>query len=60
MSGFTVGDQTVGSPLITPEIEKQFQEEEKLITEVTEETFEPIERTNEQNAAIEQVKNASY
>ncbi|KXT86076.1 hypothetical protein STRDD11_00057 [Streptococcus sp. DD11] len=58
MAGFTVGDTTVGSPLITPEIEKQFQEEEKLITEVTEETFQPIERTDEQNAAVEQVKNA--
>jgi len=40
------------------EIEKQFKEEEKLISEVTEETFEPIERTDEQNAAVEQVKNA--
>ena len=58
MAGFTVGDTTVGSPLITPEIEKQFKEEEKLISEVTEETFEPIERTDEQNAAVEQVKNA--
>lgn len=58
MAGFTVGDATVGSPLITPEIEKQFKEEEKLISEVTEETFEPIERTDEQNAAVEQVKNA--
>ena len=58
MAGFTVGDTTVGSPLITPEIEKQFKEEEKLISEVTEETFEPIERTDEQNVAVEQVKNA--
>lgn len=58
MAGFTVGDTTVGSPLITPEIEKQFKEEEKLIAEVTEETFKPIERTDEQNAAVEQVKNA--
>lgn len=58
MAGFTVGDTIVGSPLITPEIEKQFKEEEKLISEVTEETFEPIERTDEQNAAVEQVKNA--
>lgn len=58
MAGFIVGDTTVGSPLITPEIEKQFKEEEKLISEVTEETFEPIERTDEQNAAVEQVKNA--
>ena len=47
MAGFTVGDTTVGSSLITPEIEKQFKEEEKLISEVTEETFEPIERTDE-------------
>lgn len=58
MAGFTVGDTIVGSPLITPEIEKQFKEEEKLISEVTEETFEPIERTDEQNVAVEQVKNA--
>lgn len=58
MAGFTVGDTIVGTPLITPEIEKQFKEEEKLISEVTEETFEPIERTDEQNVAVEQVKNA--
>lgn len=56
---FKVGDTVVGnSPLITEEVEVQLKEEEQLLTEVTEETFTPIELTDEQSAAIRQVKDA--
>lgn len=62
MSGFTVGDKLVATPGLSEEqiaqIEKEQKQEQKLLTEVTEETFSPIERTSEQESAIAEVKNA--
>lgn len=58
MAGFTVGNTVVGSPLINDEVKEQLKQEEQLLQEVTEETFKPIERTSEQDAAIVEVKNA--
>lgn len=62
MSGFTVGGKLVETPGLTTEqiaqIEKEQKQEQKLLTEVTEETFSPIERTPEQDSAISAVKNA--
>ena len=62
MSGFTVGDKLVATPGLSEEqiaqIEKEQKQEQKLLTEVTEETFSPIERTSEQENAITEVKNA--
>lgn len=62
MTGFTVGDKLVATPGLSEEqiaqIEKEQKQEQKLLTEVTEETFSPIERTPEQDSAISAVKNA--
>lgn len=62
MTGFTVGDKLVATPGLSEEqiaqIEKEQKQEQKLLTEVTEETFTPIERTPEQDSAISAVKNA--
>ena len=62
MTGFTVGDKLVATPGLTEEqiaqIEKEQKQEQQLLTEVTEETFSPIERTSEQENAITEVKNA--
>lgn len=62
MTGFTVGDKLVETPGLTTEqiaqIEKEQKQEQQLLTEVTEETFSPIERTPEQDSAISAVKNA--
>lgn len=62
MSGFTVGNKLVATPGLSEEqiaqIEKEQKQEQKLLTEVTEETFSPIERTPEQDSAISAVKNA--
>lgn len=62
MTGFTVGNTLVATPGLSNEqiaqIEKEQQQEQELLTEVTEETFAPIERTPEQNNAISSVKNA--
>lgn len=59
MSTFKVGSTTIGeSPLINESVKKQLQEEEQLLQEVTTDTFTPITRTDEQDAAITQVKNA--
>lgn len=62
MTGFTVGDKLVATPGLSEEqiaqIEKEQKQEQKLLTEVTEETFSPIERTPEQDNAISAVKNA--
>lgn len=62
MTGFTVGDKLVATPGLSEEqiaqIEKEQKQEQKLLTEVTEETFSPIERTSEQESAIAEVKNA--
>ena len=62
MTGFTVGDKLVATPGLSEEqiaqIEKEQKQEQQLLTEVTEETFSPIERTSEQESAITEVKNA--
>ena len=62
MTGFTVGDKLVATPGLSEEqiaqIEKEQKQEQQLLTEVTEETFSPIERTPEQDSAISAVKNA--
>lgn len=59
MSTFKVGNTTIGdSPLINEEVKEQLKQEEQLLQEVTEQTFKPIERTSEQEAAIAEVKNA--
>lgn len=59
MSTFKVGSTTIGeSPLINESVKQQLQEEEQLLQEVTTDTFTPITRTDEQDAAISQVKNA--
>lgn len=62
MTGFTVGGKLVETPGLTTEqiaqIEKEQKQEQQLLTEVTEETFSPIERTPEQDSAISAVKNA--
>lgn len=62
MTGFTVGDKLVATPGLSEEqiaqIEKEQKQEQQLLTEVTEETFSPIERTSEQDSAITEVKNA--
>ena len=62
MTGFMVGDKLVATPGLSEEqiaqIEKEQKQEQKLLTEVTEETFSPIERTPEQDSAITEVKNA--
>lgn len=62
MTGFTVGNTLVATPGLSNEqiaqIEKEQQQEQELLIEVTEETFAPIERTPEQNNAISSVKNA--
>lgn len=62
MTGFTVGNTLVATPGLSNEqiaqIEKEQKHEQELLTEVTEETFAPIERTPEQNNAISSVKNA--
>ena len=59
MSTFKVGNATIGdSPLINDEVKAQLKQEEQLLQEVTEQTFKPIERTSEQDAAITEVKNA--
>lgn len=62
MTGFTVGNTLVATPGLSNEqiaqIEKEQKKEQELLTEVTEETFAPIERTPEQNNAISGVKNA--
>lgn len=62
MTGFTVGNTLVATPGLSNEqiaqIEKEQQQEQELLTEVTEETFAPIERTPAQNNAISSVKNA--
>lgn len=59
MSTFKVGNATIGSsPLINEEVQAQLKQEEQLLQEVTEQTFKPIERTSEQDAAIAEVKNA--
>lgn len=51
MTGFTVGGKLVETPGLTTEqiaqIEKEQKQEQQLLTEVTEETFSPIERTPE-------------
>lgn len=62
MTGFTVGDKLVATPGLSEEqiaqIEKEQKQEAKLLEEVTEETFAPIERTSEQESVIAGVKNA--
>ena len=62
MTGFTVGGKLIETPGLTTEqiaqIEKEQKQEQQLLTEVTEETFSPIERTPEQDSAISAVKNA--
>lgn len=62
MTGFTVGDKLVATPGLSEEqiaqIEKEQKQEQQLLTEVTQETFSPIERTSEQESAITEVKNA--
>lgn len=62
MTGFTVGNTLVATPGLSNEqiaqIEKEQKQEQELLTEVTEETFAPIERTPEQNSLISGVKNA--
>lgn len=59
MTTFKVGSTTIGeSPLINESVKKQLQEEEQLLQEVTTDTFTPITRTDEQDAAISEVKNA--
>ena len=59
MSGFKVGNTVIGeSPLVTEEIKTQLVEENKLLQEVTEETFTPAGLTDEQSRAIDEVKNA--
>lgn len=62
MTGFTVGNTLVATPGLSSEqiaqIEKEQKHEQELLTEVTEETFAPIERTPEQNSLISGVKNA--
>ena len=58
MTGFMVGDKLVATPGLSEEQIAQIEKEQKLLTEVTEETFAPIERTSEQESAIAEVKNA--
>lgn len=62
MTGFTVGNTLVATPGLSNEqiaqIEKEEKHEQELLTEVTEKTFTPIERTPEQNSLISGVKNA--
>ena len=62
MTGFTVGNTLVATPGLSNEqiaqIEKEQKQEQELLTEVTEETFAPIERTPEQNSLISGIKNA--
>ena len=53
MTGFTVGGKLVETPGLTTEqiaqIEKEQKQEQQLLTEVTEETFSPIERSQQIN-----------
>lgn len=53
MTGFTVGGKLVETPGLTTEqiaqIEKEQKQEQQLLTEVTEETFSPIERSQRIN-----------